>query len=230
MAVHPNTSSHIGTVSTAPQLLLPAPRATQQPHLDIPNITGHRPEPQEMSSRVNTGLSESYLVVSGGTGCNAICTAFARASYVLPISDDGGSSSEIIRVLGGPSIGMYRTFHPLSATDWSAHVPGDIRSRLVRLIPPVPPGTPLDALRTLLAHRLPSGHDAERAAREEWRSIVEGRSSMWAGIPEDRKETIRGTHQPVSASPCSCYIELSQVFWYISRERSYGVPTRTFRS
>jgi len=69
---------------------------------------------------------------------------------------------------------------------------GDIRSRLVRLIPPAPAGTPLDALRTLLAHRLPAGNDGERAARDEWRSIVEGRSSLWTGIPEDRKETIRG--------------------------------------
>jgi hypothetical protein len=69
---------------------------------------------------------------------------------------------------------------------------GDIRSRLIRLIPPAPPGTPLDAVRTLLAHRLPSSGDAEHAAREEWRSIVEGRSNLWAGIPEDRKETIRG--------------------------------------
>jgi hypothetical protein len=48
----------------------------------------------------------SYIVISGGTGCNAICAAFAHACYVLPVSDDGGSSSEIIRVLGGPSIGM----------------------------------------------------------------------------------------------------------------------------
>jgi hypothetical protein len=46
-----------------------------------------------------------FLVVSGGTGCNAICSAFDAACYVLPVSDDGGSSSEIIRVLGGPSIG-----------------------------------------------------------------------------------------------------------------------------
>ena len=49
----------------------------------------------------------SCLVISGGTGCNAICAAFGahNASYVLPVSDDGGSSSEIIRVMGGPSIG-----------------------------------------------------------------------------------------------------------------------------
>ena len=49
--------------------------------------------------------SYSYLVISGGSGGNAICSAFADACYVLPVSDDGGSSSEIIRVLGGPSIG-----------------------------------------------------------------------------------------------------------------------------
>ncbi len=47
----------------------------------------------------------SFIVISGGTGCNSICSAFGNACYVLPVSDDGGSSSEIIRVIGGPSIG-----------------------------------------------------------------------------------------------------------------------------
>lgn len=43
----------------------------------------------------------SSIVISGGTGCNAICSAFEDDTvYVLPVSDDGGSSSEIIRVLG----------------------------------------------------------------------------------------------------------------------------------
>ncbi|TFK57723.1 UPF0052-domain-containing protein [Heliocybe sulcata] len=116
--------------------------------------------------------SPSFLVISGGTGCNSICSAFGNACYVLPVSDDGGSSSEIIRVLGGPSI-------------------GDIRSRLIRLIPPSPPGSPLDAIRTLLAYRFPS-QCSEREAREEWRDIVEGRSHLWTGIPNDRKELIRG--------------------------------------
>lgn len=53
------------------------------------------------------GEVPSCLVISGGTGCNAICSAFgtSTASYILPVSDDGGSSSEIIRVIGGPSIG-----------------------------------------------------------------------------------------------------------------------------
>lgn len=114
----------------------------------------------------------SFLVISGGTGCNSICPAFGNACYVLPVSDDGGSSSEIIRVLGGPSI-------------------GDIRSRLVRLIPPAAPSAPLDCIRNLLAYRL-SADRSEREARDEWRDIVEGRSSLWSGIPNDRKEMIRG--------------------------------------
>ncbi|OAX42565.1 UPF0052-domain-containing protein [Rhizopogon vinicolor AM-OR11-026] len=114
----------------------------------------------------------SFLVISGGSGGNSICAAFDNACFVLPVSDDGGSSSEIIRVLGGPSI-------------------GDVRSRLVRLIPPAPPGSPLDAVRTLLSYRLPLDV-LESEARDEWRSIIEGHSSLWSGISNDRKEVIRG--------------------------------------
>lgn len=55
----------------------------------------------------------SFVVISGGTGCNSICSAFGNATYVLPVSDDGGSSSEIIRVIGGPSIGVCETTHLL---------------------------------------------------------------------------------------------------------------------
>lgn len=58
----------------------------------------------------------------------------------------------------------------------------------MRLIPPAPPGSPLDALRILLAYRLPVG----AAARDEWRAIVEGKSPLWNGVPNDRKEAIRG--------------------------------------
>ncbi|KAG8964953.1 hypothetical protein FRC03_001177 [Tulasnella sp. 419] len=47
--------------------------------------------------------NNSYLVISGGTGCNSILSAFGdQVTYVLPVSDNGGSSSEIIRVLGQP--------------------------------------------------------------------------------------------------------------------------------
>ncbi|KIM51678.1 hypothetical protein SCLCIDRAFT_142755 [Scleroderma citrinum Foug A] len=120
----------------------------------------------------NGDYSPQIVVISGGSGGNSICSAFDNACFVLPVSDDGGSSSEIIRVLGGPSI-------------------GDIRSRLVRLIPRAPPSSPLGALHTLLSYRLPV-NVSEREARTEWRDIVEGNSHLWTGIPNDRKETIRG--------------------------------------
>ncbi|KAF7306414.1 hypothetical protein MIND_00432600 [Mycena indigotica] len=138
---------------------------------DLP--TGQLPPRPAIATPLQPHLASNspqpaYVVLSGGTGGNAICAAFGpHACYVLPVSDDGGSSAEIIRVIGGPSI-------------------GDIRSRLVRLIPSSPA---LDAIRALLAYRLPAD---ERVARDEWRDIVEGRSGLWRGIPHDRKETIRG--------------------------------------
>ncbi len=89
--------------------------------------------------------------------------------------------------LGGPSIGMAGNERHSSAQ----YPVGDIRSRLIRLIPSAPTSSPLEAIRNLLAYRLPA-HYTERQAREEWREIVEGRSSLWRGIPNDRKETIRG--------------------------------------
>lgn len=140
--------------------------------------------------------SPSFVVVSGGTGCNSICSAFGNATYVLPVSDDGGSSSEIIRVLGGPSIGVCAcVMHALNGTRVSQPTvsAGDIRSRLIRLIPSSPSGSPLDRIRNLLAYRLPA-RCSEREARDEWRDIVEGRSSLWTGIPNDRKEAIRGDY------------------------------------
>ncbi|KAJ4485453.1 UPF0052-domain-containing protein [Lentinula aciculospora] len=141
------------------------------------NSTLVRSAPQlEIPPTIDNGTisldSSPFVFISGGTGGNAICTAFPNACYALPVSDDGGSSSEIIRVLGGPSI-------------------GDIRNRLVRLIPSASPSSSLNAIRTLFAYRLPH-HYSERQAREEWRDIVEGRSALWNGIPTDRKETIRG--------------------------------------
>lgn len=67
----------------------------------------NHPHSRLVTSHVsNTPEDRSFIIVSGGTGCNAICAAFSQACYVLPVSDDGGSSSEIIRVLGGPSIGL----------------------------------------------------------------------------------------------------------------------------
>jgi len=89
--------------------------------------------------------------------------------HVLPVTDDGGSTAEIVRVLSGPAV-------------------GDIRSRLLRLAP----GTTREAraVRKLLGHRLISydsvnhtndvnnddvNHDTiSTLARSEWLDILEG--------------------------------------------------------
>lgn len=64
---------------------------------------------------------------------------------------------------------------------------GDIRSRLVRLVPES--AFALVLIRNFLAFRLPSDGNE---ARLTWREIVEGKSSIWSGIMEDMKELIRG--------------------------------------
>lgn len=49
------------------------------------------------------------LYFSGGTALNAyvdaLCLTPTPITFVMPISDDGGSTGEIIRALGGPGIG-----------------------------------------------------------------------------------------------------------------------------
>ena len=128
----------------------------------------------------DSGLG-SVVVISGGSGYNELVGVTPGATFVMPISDNGGSSSEIIRVLGGPSI-------------------GDLRSRLVRLIPlstsqdndglpPPPPSN--DALHALLSHRLPST-GRSKDIKQEWMDILEGRHRLWRGIEAERKECVRG--------------------------------------
>lgn len=60
----------------------------------------------------------NFAVFSGGTACNHLCVHLHRytdnISYILPVTDNGGSTAKIVQVIGGPAI-------------------GDIRSRLSRL-------------------------------------------------------------------------------------------------
>lgn len=57
------------------------------------------------------------VVFSGGSAGNSLVDVFNEViernlfclSYVIPISDNGGSSSELIRVFGGPGIGDIRS-------------------------------------------------------------------------------------------------------------------------
>lgn len=60
------------------------------------------------------------VIFSGGSAANTLVDLFERVrsandttlSYVVPISDNGGSSSELIRVFGGPGKPCSLRFHP----------------------------------------------------------------------------------------------------------------------
>lgn len=78
---------------------------------DLPTQNHPPPEPDSSNSapiRASSVGENSFIVISGGTGCNSLCSAFGQdACYVLPVSDDGGSSSEIIRVIGSLSLVIF---------------------------------------------------------------------------------------------------------------------------
>lgn len=56
--------------------------------------------------------ARGIVVFGGGTATNSLVDVFERLresrncalQYVIPISDNGGSSSELIRVFGGPGM------------------------------------------------------------------------------------------------------------------------------
>jgi len=112
-------------------------------------------------------------IFSGGTAVNSVASRLRRltteVAYILPVSDDGGSTAEIVRVLGGPAV-------------------GDIRSRCLRLADDG--DAEAVAVRRLLAHRLPA--HCGQAAKAEWAEIVEGDHPLWGGVSEPYKHTIRG--------------------------------------
>jgi 2-phospho-L-lactate transferase/gluconeogenesis factor (CofD/UPF0052 family) len=122
--------------------------------------------------------SRGITVFSGGSAANSLVDVFEAVrktkecplSYIIPISDNGGSSSELIRVFGGPGI-------------------GDVRSRLVRLIPQQPHSEERLAISDLFNHRLSSNSSTEAVA--EWQDIVAGTAELWNSIPSAQKELIR---------------------------------------
>jgi len=112
------------------------------------------------------------VVFSGGTAFNSVASAFrsltTHVTHVLPVSDDGGSTAEIVRVVGGPAV-------------------GDIRSRCLRVSDASDPES--QAVRQLLAHRLSNSDPAD--AKREWMEIVEGEHALWDQVSEPYKHTIR---------------------------------------
>lgn len=61
--------------------------------------------------------NRGIVVFSGGSAANSLVDVFSAVreskhctlSYIIPISDNGGSSSELIRIFGGPGIGDVRS-------------------------------------------------------------------------------------------------------------------------
>ena len=92
------------------------------------------------------------------------------------------TNTEIIRVMGGPSI-------------------GDIRSRLVRLAAfamtqkdrtsQLGYAESREAVFHLMSHRLPL-HGSHKEVKQEWMEIIEGKHRLWRGIDPDKRECIRG--------------------------------------
>ncbi|KAI8082096.1 hypothetical protein BDF21DRAFT_337942 [Thamnidium elegans] len=125
-------------------------------------------------------MASSYVVFSGGSACNHILDGFHKTadhdvSYILGISDNGGSTSELLRVLGGPSV-------------------GDLRSRLIRLMDTLDETCntiEMKAIKDLLSYRLPADKSHQKV-RDEWALIVEGRHSLWNDISVEKREAIRG--------------------------------------
>ncbi|KAK3213607.1 hypothetical protein GRF29_28g454286 [Pseudopithomyces chartarum] len=128
---------------------------------------------------MSSSKSKCIVVFSGGSAANNLVDVFRAVregkkcplSYVIPISDNGGSSSELIRVFGGPGI-------------------GDVRSRLVRLIPDDPDHDDSEkaAIKIFFNHRLPKD---QTAARLEWLHIVEASHDLWTNISTAKKELMR---------------------------------------
>lgn len=112
------------------------------------------------------------VAFTGGTAFNGIVNELmdltSRVTHVLPVSDDGGSTAEIIRVLGGPAV-------------------GDVRSRCLRLSDEST--AEARAVKELLAHRLHATDSA--AAKAEWYCIQEGDHDLWNGISEPYADIIR---------------------------------------
>ncbi|KHN99747.1 UPF0052 domain protein [Metarhizium album ARSEF 1941] len=132
--------------------------------------------PATPGSAPTAAARTAIVVFSGGSAANSLVDVFERVreanktslSYVIPISDNGGSTSEIIRVFGGPGI-------------------GDVRSRLVRLIPDKDAPETI-AIKHLFNYRLASTYEAARA---EWFEILDATHPLWTDVSSPKRELIR---------------------------------------
>lgn len=80
----------------------------------------------------------------------------------------------------------------LRLTSWSGI--GDVRSRLVRLIPE--DGEEATAIKYFFNYRLPKSY---APARAEWLDIIESSHVLWSGISSPKKELIRSIFNSINA-------------------------------
>lgn len=116
-------------------------------------------------------LHSPLVVFKGGTAFNGVLRKFqekfSHVAYIVPVTDDGGSSREISRVFGGPSI-------------------GDLRSTLTRLSDES--SEEACAVKRLLEHRLPNN---PTQAQSEWYRLLEDNHDLYYSISSKYKELIR---------------------------------------
>jgi hypothetical protein len=141
--------------------------ATLPPAADLAT----RPSPA-VASAPGSRYQPSLVAFTGGTAFNGIVDDLmeltSRVMHVIPVSDDGGSTAEIVRVLGGPAV-------------------GDVRSRCLRLSDEST--VEARAVKALLAHRLHATDSAK--AKAEWYRIQEGDHELWENISEPYADIIR---------------------------------------
>jgi hypothetical protein len=85
---------------------LPSSNAFRPSLMRVPSAEPTPPRSPALAATTRGGI----VVFSGGSAANNLVDVFnhvrkennAPLSYVIPISDNGGSSSELIRVFGGP--------------------------------------------------------------------------------------------------------------------------------
>lgn len=121
--LHPTIPSTIEPSSMAPN---PNPPVILQPPPSAPDTSTRATSPNPPST-TRTGI----VVFSGGSAANSLVDVFERVreanktslSYVIPISDNGGSTSEIIRVFGGPGMTLpsMRTRNRQNSTHLTRH-------------------------------------------------------------------------------------------------------------
>ena len=110
-------------------------------------------------------MTFSLIAFCGGTAMLSAVEVLGKVAnqitLIVPVSDDGGSSGKIVRVLRGPAVGDCR-----SAISRLGAAAGNAPAPLVRL----------------LGYRLPQ--DDKKAALE-WLDILQGVHPIWKGMPDE---------------------------------------------